>query len=144
MSQNCFFRIHYKELCGDSEKNTNFVFGHLVRILRGWFFEIFRRSFTSGKIISKLDTKYKCEMSQFWERCFVHAKHLTLKFIRILGQIFFLEVIFQNYRFKYSMKKWFIIKINLINQKLSTLSLDYYINLKIIIKSVLIYFYLKK
>ena len=73
----------------------------------------------------------------------MHAKHLRLEFIRIFGQIFFLEVKFQNFQFKYSMKKLFSIKINLINQKLSTLSLDYYIKLKIIIKSVLICFYLE-
>jgi hypothetical protein len=61
----------------------------------------------------------------------MHAKHLRLEFIRIFGQIFFLEVKFQNFQFKYSMKKLFSIKINLINQKLS---LDYYIKLKIIKK----------
>jgi hypothetical protein len=26
MSENCFFRIHYKEFCVDSEKNTFFRF----------------------------------------------------------------------------------------------------------------------
>ena len=82
------------------------IFGS--NITGSWFFEIFRRSFTSGKIISKLDTKYKCEMSQFLGKCSVHTKHLTLKFIRILGQIFFFKVNFQNFRLKYSMKIFFL------------------------------------
>jgi hypothetical protein len=34
MSQNCFFRMHYKKFCGDSETNTQFFFGYFVRILR--------------------------------------------------------------------------------------------------------------
>jgi hypothetical protein len=29
--------------------------------------------FTPGKIISELDIKYKCEISQFLGKCFVHA-----------------------------------------------------------------------
>ena len=35
MSPNCFFQTHYKEFCGDSEKNTHLFFGYLSRKLRG-------------------------------------------------------------------------------------------------------------
>jgi hypothetical protein len=131
-----------------AKKNTNFIFGYLVRILRGVDFWYLRRSFTSGKIISKLDIKYKCEISQFFGKCFVHTKHLTVKFICILEQnlsdrYFFLEVKFQNFRFKYSMKEIFVVKSNLVNQKLFNLSLDYFEKFRIIVKSGLICFYFK-
>jgi hypothetical protein len=46
MSPNCFFQTHYKEFCGDSEKNTHLFVGYLVRILRG--VDFLSRSFTSG------------------------------------------------------------------------------------------------
>jgi hypothetical protein len=145
MSQNFFFRIHYKKFCGDSKKKYSIFFWIFCSNITGsWFFDIFNRSFTSGKIISKLDTKYKCEISQFLGKCFVHAKHLTLKFIRILGQIFFWKWFFSFIDFSIPWKKIFIIIINVINRNFFTLLLDYYINSKIIIKSVLICFYLKK
>jgi hypothetical protein len=61
---------------GECNKILNFVRDIWFEYIRGsWFFEIFRRSFTSGEIISKPDTKYKCEMSQFLGKCFVHASY---------------------------------------------------------------------
>jgi hypothetical protein len=144
MSQNCFFRKHHKVFCGDCKKILNFVWDIWFEYYGELIFWDFSQKFYFRKIISKLDIKYKCEISQFLGKCFVHAKHLTLKFIRILGKICFFEVKFQNVWFKYSMKKIIYYQINSINQKLSTQSLDYYINLKIIIKSALICFYLEK
>jgi hypothetical protein len=82
MSQNCFFRIHYDEFCGDSEKNTHFFWIFGSNITGSRFFEIFRRCFSSGKII-KLDIKYKCEIRQLLGKCFVHTKHLNIKHFNI-------------------------------------------------------------
>jgi hypothetical protein len=105
MSQNCFFRTHYREFFGDSEKNTHLFFGYLVRILRGVDFLRFSPKFYYW--INYFETRHQIQMSDkpVLEKCFEHTKHLTVKCIRILGQIIFLEVKFQNFPFKYSMKK---------------------------------------
>ena len=61
--------------CGDSKKKYPFFWIFGSNITGSRFFEIFRRSFTSGWIISKVDIKYKCEISQFLGKCFEHTKH---------------------------------------------------------------------
>ena len=82
MSQNCFFRIHYKEFCVDSKKNTYICFGFWVRILGRVNFQGFSVKFYFRKIISKLDIINKCEISKFLGKSmFVFAK--TIQIVRL-------------------------------------------------------------
>jgi hypothetical protein len=66
MSQNCFFRIHYKEFCGDFKNNTQFNFRYLVQVLRGIdFLRFFAEVLLPKKIFRNWTSNTNIRLSSF-------------------------------------------------------------------------------
>jgi hypothetical protein len=67
------------------KNNWNFIWMFGSSITGCWFIRIFRLCFTSWKIISELDIKYKREIRQFLGKCFCACITVEIKIYWYLG-----------------------------------------------------------